>query len=231
MRRLRAALVRLTNLFRRDRLDRELAAEMESHLQLHIDDNLRAGMSPEGARRQALLALGGIEQAKERYRDRRGMPLLEALLEDVRFAGRMLRKQPAFTLSALSMLTVGLALTAGTYTLFNGLFVRGWAVPESDQVFRVEASRKVQPAAGTISDGLSLGAYKHIRAQARASEYVGYWFDNMRIRPDRTVEPTYTQTVVVSDNFITALQVPLQHGAMPAATAGAPPAILISDSI
>lgn len=231
MRRVRAALVRLTNLFRRDRLDRELAAEMESHLQLHIDDNLRAGMSPEEARRHALLTLGGIEQAKERYRDRRGMPVLEALLEDVRFAGRMLRKHPAFTLAALSMLTVGLALTAGTYTLFNGLFVRGWAVPESDQVFRVEASRNVQPAAGTISDGLSLGAYRHIRAHARASEYVGYWFDNMRIRADRTAEPMYTQTVVVSDNFVSALRIPLQQGTMPAITSAAPPAVVISHGV
>jgi predicted permease len=231
MRRVRAAFVRLINLFRRDRLDRELAAEMESHLQLHVDDNLRAGMSPEEARRQALLALGGIEQAKERYRDRRGMPLLEALLEDVRFAGRMLRKQPAFTLSALSMLTVGLALTAGTYTLFNGLFVRGWAVPESDQVFRVEASRKAQPAAGTISDGLSLGAYKHIRAHASVSEYVGYWFDNMRIRAGRTAEPAYTQTVVVSDNFVSALRIPLQQGTMPAIASGAPPAVVISHGV
>lgn len=231
MRRVRAALVRLANLFRRDRLDRELAAEMESHLHLHIDDNLRAGMTPEQARRHALLTLGGLEQAKERYRDRRGMPWLEALLEDVRFAGRMLRKQPAFTLSALSMLTVGLALTAGTYTLFNGLFMRGWAIPDSDQVFRVEASRKVQPAAGTISDGLSLGAYKHIRAHGRTSEYVGYWFDNMRIRADRTAEPTYTQTVVVSDNFVPALRIPLQQGTMPAITSGAAPAVVISHGV
>ena len=78
MRRLRAALVRLTSLFRRERLDRELAAEMESHLQLHVDDNLRAGMSPDEARRQAIIALGGIEQTKEQYRDRLGMPSLEA---------------------------------------------------------------------------------------------------------------------------------------------------------
>jgi predicted permease len=231
MRRLRAGLVRLTNVFRRDRLDRELAAEMESHLQHHIDDNLRAGMSPEEARRHALRALGGIEQAKEQYRHRRGLPLLEAFLADVRFACRMLWKQPAFMLSAVSMLTVGLALTAATYTLFNGLFVRGWAVPDSDQVFRVEASRRVQPAAGTISDGLSLGAYRHIRAHAATSEYVGYWFDNMRIRADRTAEPTYTQTAVVSDNFVSALRIPLQQGATPPTTGDASPAVVISHGI
>ena len=230
MRRLRAAFIRVANVLRRGRLERELAAEIESHLQLHIDDNLRAGMTPAEARRQAVLALGGIEQAKERYRDRRGLPSFEALLRDVRFAGRMLRKQPAFTLSALSMLTLGLALTAGAYTMFNGVFVRGWAVPDSDQVFRVDAARKVQPPAGTISDGLSLGAYRHISAYARASEYVGYWFDNMRIRADRAAELTYTQTVVVSDNFVPALRIPLQLG-QGSFTPSAPPAVVISHGV
>src|SRR5687768_7935329 len=108
MRSLRAALLRVTALFRRGTLDRELAAEMESHLELHIDDNLKAGMTPAEARRRAIIALGGIEQAKERYRDRRGLPAIEAVLQDVQFAGRMLRKRPAFTLSALSMLTLSL---------------------------------------------------------------------------------------------------------------------------
>src|SRR5688572_20747615 len=96
-RRARATVLRLTNLFRRGRLERELAAAMESHLQLHIDDNLKAGMHPAEARRQAIIALGCVEQAKEQYRDRRGLPPLEAFLQDVHFAGRMLRKQPAFT--------------------------------------------------------------------------------------------------------------------------------------
>ena len=82
MRRLRAALIRFTNLFRRGRLERELAAEMEGHLQLHVDDNLKAGMTPAEARRQAIIALGGVEQAKEQYRDRRGFPGLETLLQD-----------------------------------------------------------------------------------------------------------------------------------------------------
>ena len=221
MRRVRSAVLRLTSLFRRERLERQLDAEMESHLQLHIDDKLKAGMTPVEARRQAIIALGGVEQVKEQYRDRRGLPSLEAFLQDVHFAGRMLRKQPAFTLSALSMLTLGLALTAGTYTVFNGLYVRGWPVPDSDRVFRVEASRKVQPAAGVVFDGVSLGGYRHISAHARTSEYVGYWFDNMRIRADRTAEATNARTVVVSDNFITALRIPLQQGATPSVTPGA----------
>ncbi len=69
MRRLRAWVIRLAGTFRRSSRDRDLAEELNSHLQLHIDDNLRAGMVPEEARRQAVLALGGLEGAKEAYRD------------------------------------------------------------------------------------------------------------------------------------------------------------------
>ena len=70
MNRIRAFLVRLGGLLRRDRDEQEMNAEIESHLQLHIDDNVRAGMSPTEARRDAVLKLGGIESVKEAMRDR-----------------------------------------------------------------------------------------------------------------------------------------------------------------
>ena len=88
MRYLRALITRLVELFRKPRRERELAAEMESHLQMHIDDNLRSGMTPDEARRDALLKLGGIEQTKENYRDQHGLPLVETLLQDLRFGLR-----------------------------------------------------------------------------------------------------------------------------------------------
>src|SRR5438876_4319275 len=77
MRQLRAFFFRLAGLFRKDRRDRDLSAEMETHLTMHLEDNLRAGMSLAEARRQALIKLGGIEQTKEICRERRGLPLLE----------------------------------------------------------------------------------------------------------------------------------------------------------
>ena len=94
---LRAWLSRLAGLFHKSRRDRELADELESHLQMHMDDNLRRGMTAEEARRQAHLQLGGVEQTKEIYRDRRGLPALETVLQDIRFAARMLAKSPALT--------------------------------------------------------------------------------------------------------------------------------------
>src|ERR1700735_2154246 len=88
---LRKYLSRLRSVFNKTKQDRELAVEIESHLQFHIDDNLRAGMSPGEARRQALLKFGGVESAKESCRERRGLPWLETTQQDLRFALRSLR--------------------------------------------------------------------------------------------------------------------------------------------
>jgi macrolide transport system ATP-binding/permease protein len=73
----RAWMLRLFGVFGSNRSERDLSAELESHLQLHIDDNIKAGMTLPEARRRALIALGGVEQTKERYRDRRGLPMFE----------------------------------------------------------------------------------------------------------------------------------------------------------
>src|ERR1043165_1299323 len=77
MRKLRELILRFGGSFNKRRKDRELDDEIESHLQLHIEDNRRLGTTPEEARRQALIELGGIESTKEAYRDQRGLPLLE----------------------------------------------------------------------------------------------------------------------------------------------------------
>ena len=99
---MRAWMRRLAAVFGTRRQETELRDELESHIQMHIDDNVRAGMTPEAARRDAIIRLGGVEQVKERYRDRRGVPVLDHLARDVRFALRVLRRTPSFTIVAVS---------------------------------------------------------------------------------------------------------------------------------
>ena len=86
MKGLRAILRRMIGLIAGRRTDQDLSDELDAHLAMHIEDNSRAGMSPDEARRRALMALGGMEQTKERHRAQRGMPILDELVQDLRYA-------------------------------------------------------------------------------------------------------------------------------------------------
>lgn len=128
---------RCAGLFGRERRDAELAEELEAHLALHTEDGVRAGMSREDARRAALLKLGGMERTKQEYRERRGVPMLEKLWQDARFAVRTLRKSPGFTLVAV--LTVALAIGANTaiFTVVYGVLFRPLGFPEPDRILQL----------------------------------------------------------------------------------------------
>jgi hypothetical protein len=137
MRRLRALLWRLAGLFQKERRDRELAEEIESHLQMHVEDNLRSGLSPEDARRDALLKLGGIEATKESHRDRRGVPVLENVVRDLRYAQRVLRRSPGFTAVAVLALALGIGVNTTVFTAFDAVALRPLAVEDPDRLARV----------------------------------------------------------------------------------------------
>lgn len=120
----RAWLVRLAGLWPGARRERDLSDELASHLQLHIDDNLRAGMTPDQARRDALLKLGGIEPTREAYRDRTTVPLIENLLRDTRFAIRQLRKNPGFTAAAVLVLGLGICASVAIFAFVDATLIK-----------------------------------------------------------------------------------------------------------
>jgi len=124
MRILRRTWKRLIGTFASARRERELAAELQAHLEMQTDDNLTRGLSPEEARRQALLKFGGVESAKESYRDQRGLPQLETLAQDTRYAFRTMRKSPGFAAIAIVSLALGIAATTAIFSILYSTLLR-----------------------------------------------------------------------------------------------------------
>jgi predicted permease len=221
MKYVRAGLRRFRDLFRTDRLERDLADELEAHLQLHTDDNVRAGMCPDDARRHALLSLGGVESVKEHYRDQRGIPMLEVILKDLGFGLRLLRKQPAFTFGAVATLTIGVAANVLVFSIANALVIRPLPISDPGQVVRAYV------------DGYSNTPY---------SDYVDYRDRNQTlsglaafanvplvVRRDGAAEPV--SATAVSGEYFETLGLPASVGRMIVQEddrAGAPGVVVLS---
>jgi macrolide transport system ATP-binding/permease protein len=124
MRKLRAWLMRLWGQFHRNASDQEFAEEMETHLQMQIDDNLRSGMDLEQARREALLKSGGMETTMQAHRDGTSLPLVETLHQDLRYTIRKLRKNPGFTATAIMVLTLGVGATVAIFSFADAALIR-----------------------------------------------------------------------------------------------------------
>jgi len=142
-RRLRAWALRLTGVFRRDRIQRSFADEIEAHLQLHIDDNMRLGMTPGQARREAILRLGGVEMTKQSYRERNTLPILDDLLQDLRYALRQLRRSPGFTATATLMLALGIGASVAIFAFVDAALLKPLPYQDPTRIVSVTETVKL----------------------------------------------------------------------------------------
>jgi predicted permease len=141
MRHLRAWLLRCAGLFRNEQGGSEFSEELEAHLQMHIEDNLRSGMNPQEARRQALIKLGGVQQVKERYSERRSLPLLEMLWSDIRFGARVLWKSRGFAIVAIVTLALGIGGNTAIFSIVSGVLLHPLPFPQAEQLVALHESK------------------------------------------------------------------------------------------
>jgi len=137
MRTLRRIFRRLTSWITTHRDEERLRTEIEEHIALQTDENVRAGLSPVEARRQAVLKFGMVEAVKESYRDHRGLPVLETLIQDTRYALRRLRMAPAFTIATILTLSLGIGATTSIFTLIHAVLLKSLPVANPGELYRL----------------------------------------------------------------------------------------------
>src|SRR5256885_4506080 len=148
---------RLRRLRGRRELEGEMDEEMRLHLELEVEELERRGLRPGEARRQALLAFGGVERFKEEGRDARGTRWLEDLARDLRYSGRALARNRGYAASVVLTLGLGIGATAAIIALVNAVLLRPLPYPDSGRLVALQhAARGLGVARGGISEGLYL---------------------------------------------------------------------------
>ncbi len=166
MKRVRRAWNRLVGVFAGSRRETELASEIETHLQMQTEDNLRLGMPPAEARRQAVLKFGSVESIKEDYRDQRGLPRLETVGRDVRLALRAMRRNPGFTMAVISSLGLGIAATVAIFSVADAVLLRSLPYGDPSRLATV-----------SIDSAMTAPLFETLRRQARSLEQAALFED------------------------------------------------------
>jgi len=167
MRPLRRCWNRFLGLFAGSRRETELSDEIAAHIEMQTEDNCKLGMPPAEARRAALVRFGGVEATKESYREQLGLPRLETLVKDIRFAVRTLRKSPEFSAAAILSLALGIGAATAIYSV---VLLRSLPYPELSRLVTVSID-------GAIPAPMKEILHRESRSIERSALFTSWWFN------------------------------------------------------
>lgn len=197
---IRRLLIRLRSSFSHARQDQELEAEIAAHLDFAIEENIKHGMSPEEARRQALIRFGGVEQAKQQQREARGLPALEILWQDLRYAMRTLRRDRSFALIAILILALGIGATTAMFSIIHVVLLKPLVYQDPGQLV-------------LSTQGITPVRFNEMRAASRSYSGLGAYSGKLEHFAFSGIrEPEVLNGARVSGNFLQILGVVPLHG-------------------
>jgi predicted permease len=205
MRQLRALWLRLLGFAEpKDDFD----AELESHLAMHIEDGIRAGLSPEEARRQALIRLGGAEQTRQSYRERSGLPWVEALVRDLRYAIRTLSKSPVVTMIAVLSIGLGIGANATIFSMVSRFLLRPAPVGDPATLLTL----KTMHDGDECCNDFPLPVFKDVRDQTKSFSGIAAYDELIPASIGGSGEPERVWGQAVGANFFDVLEIPMVVG-------------------
>ena len=212
-------------MFNHERQDHDLDDELRAYVESVVAEKIKQGMSPEAARRQALIETGGVEQVKEEVRDVRPGVLLETLFQDTRYAARTLRKAPVFTLAAVITLAIGIGASTAIFSMVNGVLLHRLPIGSGDRLVHLLA-----PSAQAENEGYSMIEVADLNRELKTTSGVAE-YHSMPFQLYGHGDALRVQTGVVSDRFFDIIGVKplLGRTFRPGEEmVGAPPVVVLS---
>jgi len=169
---LREALNRILSFFHWQQRDSDLDAELQSHIELAVEENISHGMPPDEARRRALVRIGGVQQAKEQQRAARGLPWLDILLQDLRYTLRTLGRDSGFTIIAILILALGIGANIVVFSVVDTILLRPLPFPEANRLVRI--APKVSKCGASCATYSTDAVQEFQRQNKSFSDFTGY---------------------------------------------------------
>src|SRR5262249_21267913 len=226
---LNIAVARIRALVFGQSVEREIDEELQSHIEIAAEWHLARGLSPDEARREATRSFGSVVRIKERAHEVRGGGLIEELLQDLKYALRMLKKYPGLTVTVVMTLALGVGANTAIFSIVNAVLLRSLPFPEPDRLVRIFFNN---PGTGLHGVRFSVPELDDLRDRAGVFEHVSAACRGSIDLTDGS-EPQRLEMLTASPSYFSWVGATPQIGRLfgpEEFTPGYAPAVVISDS-